>query len=100
MGMVPDVLADIVAILACGDRYSAHLCHSIWTLEIQNRLETDGRHHQTSHCVRLHIVTTTRSGSLINRYTVETQLLPALAAMAMAIQYAINNVTFMAFLYM
>jgi hypothetical protein len=98
--MVPDILADLVAILARGDRYSAHLCYRLWTLEIQDRLETDRRHHQASDCVGLHTVTIIRSGSLINRYTVETQLLPALAALAMAIQYAINNVTFMAFLYM
>ena len=37
---------------------------------------------------------------LMDSYTVETQLLPTLAAITMSIQYSINNSTFMAFMYM
>lgn len=35
-----------------------------------------------------------------NKYTVETQLLPSIAAVAMAVQYAIDSDTWMAFIYM
>jgi hypothetical protein len=37
---------------------------------------------------------------LTDSYTVETQLLPTLAAITMSVQYSINNSTFMAFMYM
>ena len=37
---------------------------------------------------------------LMYSYTVETQLLPTLAAITMSVQYSINNSTFMAFMYM
>lgn len=40
------------------------------------------------------------TGVLTYRYTLETQLLPSIAAMTMMIQYAINSDTWMAFIYM
>jgi len=38
--------------------------------------------------------------SLMDSYTVETQLFPTLAAIVMSIQYSVDNYTQMAFLYM
>jgi hypothetical protein len=36
----------------------------------------------------------------MNSYTVETQMLPTLAAITMSIQYSVDTHTLMAFLYM
>lgn len=41
-----------------------------------------------------------KESRLMDSYTVETQLLPTLAAITMSVQYSINNSTFMAFMYM
>ena len=37
---------------------------------------------------------------MMNSYTVETQMLPTLAAITMSIQYSVDTYTLMAFLYM
>ena len=72
--------------------------YSLRALEIENWLEEHRPPSQTCDCVSH--PTTKPLTALIDRYTVKSQLPPAIAATIIAIQFAANNKTTMVFLYM
>jgi hypothetical protein len=86
------------AVHQCGYRCHVDKQYSIWALEIKDRLEEYRQPSQT--CDRVRNPKTNLNTALINRYTVKSQLPPAIAATVIAIQSAANNKTTMVFLYM
>ena len=86
------------AVHQCGHRYHVDEQYSLWALEIEDWVEKHRPPSQT--CDRVSHLTTKPSTALIDRYTVKSQLPPAIVATIIAIQFAANNKTTMVFLYM